>query len=514
MKSSIFISLGLLFFVISCSKDSSDREQLVIAQVGSKEITVQDFRINYEFGYAHLRRTDSGEDPRKQILDLMITEALLSEEGYRLGLQNNNEIQTRSAQLNSELIMEQVFTDKVLNKVKVDDEVIRDAIVRSTVSFKIRFYPANSYDGALYVRGLAQEIGFDQALDIISKSNEMGLISPSDFITPEMTWLDLDPDFLESISTLNPGELSTPIPVEDHWFIAEVMEINQQSLSEADIQNKWDQTKQILERNKASAAASVFVSSLMQPLDVKVDATSFRILASILWDWFNYDEPKLNLYYSIDSIKNQPFGILLQKHWNDILVQKTNGNWTIGDFINAYPKSRYPLRLEDEIEFTNNLKLNIGLTLRDAEMLKVGHEERLDESSYVIDSHKNWMDKWVFRAYRETLVDSLKITDEDLVHHYTQNMDKFRGGVNGNSEFDDIREWVEADLKQTHEHELIQREMTRLKQTAKITINEDVLESITLIPDSKNQTFLLFKRSTGAFAYPVVDPNWVPALIN
>ncbi len=512
--STLFSILLLSLFLFSCSSKVKDPEQTVLARVGSKEITVQDFRINYEFGYTHLRNTLPGEDPKKQILNLMIIEALLSNEGYRMGLQNSEEIKERSAQLTSELLVEKVFTEKVLKNVSVTDDEIQEAIIRSSVNFKLRFYPANSFEGAVYIRRLAQEVGFGQALEMVANSNEMGLISASDFVTPEMTWLDMDPDFLDAISTLKPGELSLPIQVEDHWFIVEVLEVRQNPLSDNDILNKWDRTKRILERNKATAGASTFVSSMMQPLDVRVDATSFRILASILWDWFKYEEPKLSLRYSHDSIRNQPFGRLLDNHWNDVLVFKSNGNWTIGDFIYAYPKSRYPIRLDDVQIFTENLKLNIGLTLRDAEMLKIAQKERLNASDYVKDSHKKWMDKWVFRAYRDILTDSLNITEDEIAHHYSQYSSKFTFRKDEIPELDTIKEWVKADLRQIKEHELIKLDLLRLQNASVISINEAVLDTITTVSDSNKQTFLLFKRSTGSFAYPVVDPNWSPSLVN
>jgi len=496
--------------MVACSDKTVKEHKVILAKVGSQEITVQDFKLNYEFGYAHLRKTGTNDDAKRQILDLMIAEAILSQEGYRLGLDKSEEIKVRSAQLQSELITEQVFIEKVIKNVSVTDDEVRDAIIRSAVSFKIRFYPANSYNGALYVRNLAKEVGFGEALELIASSSEVGIISPDDFVTPEMTWLDLDPNFLESISALQLGELSKPIPVEDHWFIAEILEIKQSPLSESDIQKKWAQTKNVLERNKANSGASEFVSNMMQPLDVRVDATSFRLLASALWDWFHHEEPKLSLIFSYDSIKDQPFGKLLQEHWDDVLVKKMNGNWTIGDFIQRYHKSRYPLRLEDKVVFTNNLKLNIGLTLRDIEMGKIGHNENVAESDVIIETHQKWMDKWVYRELRSAITDSIMISENEIEVYFSRNRTKFNVGSNGDVDFALVKEWVKSDLKQSKEHELIQQKLSQLKKVIPITINEEEFEKIETLPDSNNQTFLLFKRSTGSFAFPVVDPNWNP----
>jgi hypothetical protein len=218
----------------------------------------------------------------------------------------------------------------------------------------------------------------------------------------------------------------------------------------------------------------------------------------------------LSLIFSYDSIKDQPFGKLLQEHWDDVLVKKMNGNWTIGDFIQRYHKSRYPLRLEDKVVFTNNLKLNIGLTLRDIEMGKIGHNENVAESDVIIETHQKWMDKWVYRELRSAITDSIMISENEIEVYFSRNRTKFNVGSNGDVDFALVKEWVKSDLKQSKEHELIQQKLSQLKKVIPITINEEEFEKIETLPDSNNQTFLLFKRSTGSFAFPVVDPNWNP----
>jgi len=60
----------------------------------------------------------------------MINEALLSQEGYRLGLDNSERVKNQEAQLLEELLVEELFREKVDENITISDDEIKDAITK------------------------------------------------------------------------------------------------------------------------------------------------------------------------------------------------------------------------------------------------------------------------------------------------------------------------------------------------------------------------------------------------
>ena len=52
-----------------------------MARIGDEVITADEFLVAYEFGHGHLK---TGENPRREVLDLMIREELLAQEAERM----------------------------------------------------------------------------------------------------------------------------------------------------------------------------------------------------------------------------------------------------------------------------------------------------------------------------------------------------------------------------------------------------------------------------------------------
>ena len=73
------ILLALLLFSMQCEKAPSEKEddEQILARVGSSVITIDEFRNNYEFGFAHLKPK---KNSKKHYLVYMINEKLLADD--------------------------------------------------------------------------------------------------------------------------------------------------------------------------------------------------------------------------------------------------------------------------------------------------------------------------------------------------------------------------------------------------------------------------------------------------
>ena len=79
----IYLIIGL--FIFSCSDKVPENE--IIAKVGDRIITKDEFINSYEFSVELLRR---GEKPHRTYLNYMIKELLLSNEGFAKALNKSH----------------------------------------------------------------------------------------------------------------------------------------------------------------------------------------------------------------------------------------------------------------------------------------------------------------------------------------------------------------------------------------------------------------------------------------
>jgi len=82
---SVLAYTAFLFLLNSCSQQSQNAysEENVLVRVDDEVITAMEFKMNYEFGFNHLMRSN---DRKMEYLMHMTNELVLAQEGYRHGL--------------------------------------------------------------------------------------------------------------------------------------------------------------------------------------------------------------------------------------------------------------------------------------------------------------------------------------------------------------------------------------------------------------------------------------------
>ena len=179
----IVMLLIATIFNFNCGK-KTEPDQVVLAKVGDKVITAEEFRFNYEFGLPHLKL---GPNPKESYLNYMIKEELLALAGYDEGLDNSERVQRLENELTEELLVEQLFKKEVDDKITVTPDEIKDAIVKSSVKWKLRYWVEPSPDHANSVYAAMRKNGYGAVVDEILKSNPEIRMNMKDFETDYLT---------------------------------------------------------------------------------------------------------------------------------------------------------------------------------------------------------------------------------------------------------------------------------------------------------------------------------------
>jgi hypothetical protein len=499
-----FISTGY-----SCSEKTQVQDKIIVAKVGKSEISLEDFRLDYEFGFSHLK---TGPNRKLAYLDKMIDEKLLATKGYKLNLDKSERVQRLAKELQDELAIEQVFKDNVQAKVRISDQEIVEAINKAKVSWKLRYWWEPGKEFAESVCAFMRQHGYAETVEKILSNNPEINLKPGEFETPYMTWLDVAPELLAQIENLAIGEISDPVEMDQGYYIFQVVDIRRQPVTEYEYKDKADTFRKILRARKEQELNAQFIASLMIPKNVTTKGDAFSLLSRNLFEWYKNGDRSEDLYKAIADSRNEQACLQeIRKSLDKVLVTFEKDSWTIRDFLKRFNPREIKVTDKTDLNvFQSNFNDQIALTVRDYFLLKQGHKDRVERRPVVQMEIKRWKDKWVYQELRNQLTKSIAVSEDDARAYFEEHPSRFRIGPDDHPLYEKNMELAKRYAAHDQELQLLKSETENLKKQYAVVINRAVLDTLSTIEfeKSRSASVQIFKRSTNRMAYPVVDPSW------
>jgi len=511
----IFSQLSILFVLIfvllcqfNCTK-KSDREDVILAKVGNDVITVKDFLYNYEFGLPILK---TGTDPKKTYLDYMIKEKILAKQGVKLGLAKSARIVQLEKELTEELLVEEIFKKEVHEKINITPDEIKDAITKSKVKWKLRYWAEPNAEYADNICQAMRQRGYSSVVNDILNSNPEIKLKPQDFDTDYLTWLEVSPKLLDSIKDLPVGEISDPVELNDMFFIFQIVDIRREPLTDYEIQTKSKSFEKILFARKVQEKASQFVAEFMTPKNVVTKGESFRKIAKALKEWDEKDlDESANFFDAILSAEEDDAALFeLKNSLKNTLVTFEKGKWTIEEFLNRFHEKSIKLPSQGGNNFKSQLNQQIAINVRDHFFIKEAKKRKLDKSKKLQKELTQWSDKWVYEEIRGLLVADLDIKDEQIREYFDKFKDKYKIRWDDDPQFSSFKNQAKRDVYIRNTKQILNQKVDSLKNVYPIHINYAVLDTIQVIDFKKSKWISLqvYKQSSNRMAIPIVDPAW------
>jgi len=504
----LLLLILLTVFICNCSK-TVDQEQIVLAKIGHTIITVSEFKRDYEFGLPHLKK---GPDKKRSYLDLMIKEKLLSLEGFKLGLENSDRVKKLENDLVEELLIEELFKKEVHEKIEVAPDEIQDAIKKSTVSWKLRYWIEPSLDRAQQVSLAMQQAGYSTVLKNILDSNPEIDLKPKDFETSYLSWLEVPQNLLESLKDLPAGEISNPVEINGVFFIFQIVDIRRDGLTVNDLKSQADRFKQILFYRKVLEEAKHYISDFMTPKNVLTKGEVFRKLSNAFVEWKKNDKKdRMDFVDAVKSAKkNQPSLHKLKNSLQDVLVTFNNGNWTIAEFLDRFNPASVKAKLPDAKQIQSDLNQQIALEVRNYFMIKEARSRDLQEQSSLKEQLETWRHKWIYEETRDLFLENLTVNDDQIQEYFHQYGDRYKIKWSDEPTLEEFRSQAHRDAYIQKAKTILNQKIDSLKTYYPVSINHAILDTVTTIESQKSRWMSLqvFKRSSNRLASPSVDPAW------
>ncbi|MBT3180243.1 MAG: peptidyl-prolyl cis-trans isomerase [Candidatus Marinimicrobia bacterium] len=502
---------------LSCNKQqlSKHLDKVIIAKVGNSNITVDEFKMSFEMGFSPLK---AGGDPRTVYLNYMINELLLSLEGTHLGFDKHPYVQKRVKQRFYSNQLEAFYLSNIHGRVNVSENDIQNAIQKSTVKWRMLIWPIPTLDLAENVYNQAQQKSLVDYVNDILKKNEFKVQTIKDYETDWIDYLEIHPKYLSSISDLNIGAVSTPIPYGDGYALFQILDIHREGILDNELQY-GSKRKRILARLhniQTDSISHTILDSILTPMNIRLKGTVLEDFTDALFQWFKDGLPSrgdIISHVEIISDTSKPYLIKINQLLNKKLISSTQWDKTVRDYLGYMNYYRRELKNNNQSIETFRIVLitEIGRMIKNDTYVDIAERDSLGEHDKIYTDIKHWKKKWIYDIYRHNVVKDLDVTLSEMESYFKNRWKELDLADVDTTRFYKYKEDVyNALLYEKHQQE-VDDQLGKLRKKYPVWVNTDILDTLSL-PDSykDTQTSLFVRKNfSGEASVPTVDLQWI-----
>ena len=508
----IFIIIGLFFF--SCSKHNKISDDEIIAKVGDRKITVDEFINSYEFSVELFRR---GKNPHRNYLNYMIKELLLANEGFEKGLNNSHYVTSRIQHRIDNDLLESFYHKYVHNKVNIPDNKIEDAVKKSTIKFRLLIWPTRTLEQAAIAYDKASETDLKDYIQKQINKLEIKNATVKNFETDWFDYLSVPPPVLSKIKNLKIGKPSKPVPYEKGYAIFQILELKREPIKSDELKF-GSRRKKIYARLfniKSDSIVHHLMDSILTPLEIRVKNKTVDLMVEPLLSWIKdgiTDKGTLvgNIKAASDTSKD--YMIKLKNLLNVQLYSSKDGVYTVEDYFNYMNYHRKVINLaKNPFDLKNRLVTEIGKMIKNKKFIKIAKKDGYSDSTKIKNDIRRWEEKWTYDVYRDYLIKNITVTKNEMKKFFKNHWRELRIANVDSTKFYKYENDVYNMILFKKHSILLAKEIERLKKKYKIWINEKELAKLDSSKDNKSKDFTLFtvKNFSGEFLVPTVDLQWL-----
>jgi hypothetical protein len=411
MKSYLII-ITFIFLVFNSLAQS---DESIVAKVGNDKITAREFKLRLELSPYLPKDLDMSKDSVKyDLLYSMIAEKLWALKAKDMGIENTQEFDFFFRPIEDLFVRDALFKQEIESKNSVSAMEMEKGIYKSQFTQLIRFIPAK--DSATSFNIYKRLI---QSLNIDSTINSFSLI---DDTTIGVKFGDLDLETIEdTIYSLKKGTFTNPVKFNDSWIIFYCLDNIFTPINISDQQTTND-IKKIIKRRKLEILYNNYRNKLLSGTYIKLNPIAISLLSNSFWKVLKLKSPVVD--------KEKEYFELNEKDFKDILssLNKTELNTQLFELkekeLNVYNLlstiafSGFSItRLDSFTVYSKTV--SIAKKFIEEQILTMeGYKKNYNLLPAVQNDLKMWKQKYLAQMFMISVLDSIKVTEEDLSNFY------------------------------------------------------------------------------------------------
>jgi hypothetical protein len=488
-------------------------KSVIVAGVGNRAITAQEFLFSYEFGPAFTKRES---DSRHHYLNFMVYEKLLALEGYERRLDTSGEARQTLAEFEGDLATEELYKDDIRSKIRIPESDIHRGIRKEREQLSVRWLYAwrkgrlDSLYGQLR-SGVSFDSLFNAQLTDSVKADDRSM---------ETTLFKIErknPALAAVLDTMSAHSLSSPIPTPDGYYL--VMLVNRWTnplVTESEGIRLHSDVERAMVEQKSDSLSDLYIKRMMEGRHPVIIRKSFDILQTYLAELVL--GPKKFSEWNLAERLSDRWGALEFRDpisfERQALAELSTRKFTARNFLNWYHAREYNLRLNSSSPqaFFLSLEAMVWRMVRDRLLTDRAIGRHLQHRENVRKQLQWWRDKIVYKLVRAGISDSIQSGDPLLRNYYDAHRRDYRGKQGDTLSFEKAKDDVQRDFYSFEMTKRLLHRLLRLKEKYKVVVREDNLKGLPIEDEFDPRAIDVYGvKKGGTFprpAFPSIDYEW------
>ncbi|RJP56341.1 MAG: peptidyl-prolyl cis-trans isomerase [Ignavibacteriales bacterium] len=495
----------LLFFLASLVKlpaqslfgelnNNSIQPYEVVAKVGDKAITAEEFFYSYEYGPTFPKRMENS----KQIhLKYLINEKLIALEGYNENILTDDGVGILYKDINADLATEEMFKDEILNTIEIDEVEVDSIVKDKQIEVELKWlYSPDIESAKQFMSALNNNATFDSLFNM--QINDSVFLDMRSMTSSVYSLKKNNPLLAQIIDTMKAGNYSSPIHVNDEWYIVKLENIWKDMVTNQTEYGKlYFEAKQAALKFAMDKESGKYVDNLLRNENPTIKKDAFDLLRSYLGKFVLPNE-KYNNWNLEGNLERALSALGLQRgeQYPGIeLVTSDNNSFMVDEFLLWYRNRSLQIKFDETNfdTFSASLESMIWRMVRDKLLTMRAESKGYFEKDWVKTQSSWWRDKVAYSAMRQKIANSVLLESAEV-------------NQNGDSK--------KSVSEQSYK---LMEKMLRVIQQAKkkydVEINEDVLSKVNVSTVNNPKAVDFYTAKTGGLIprppYPTIDNEWV-----
>ena len=413
------IFIFILFFIIGSS--NSRAQSNIIAKIGDKEITKDEFKLRYELSPRILSSDHSDTDSLKlKFLYSLLAEKLWTIEAVDKGLSNSEDFNFYYKPIEKMYVRDELFKTQIKDNVIITDSDISRGI--------------SKYIKILQIRTLASDDS-SKIFNIYSRLNDVGSIDSLLMVIPEpipettlleIKFGDLNNENLEDVLyLLNSNEYTIPIQNGDNWFIFE-LNSTKPNIPEVSQNKLQDDVEEIIRNRRTRNLYNEFYKKQFSGYTLKADEKVFIKISQAFYKEIK-NRMKLNPpddtsdnYYLVESDILNVKDDLGTDFLNRTLFNSKYGPVKVYDFISDLTLVDVSFKEVNQPVINKVLSNELKRFMQQETISRAGYDMGIQFSADVKFHLDLWRDNLLMQMLKNSFNSEIIITESEVKNYYSE----------------------------------------------------------------------------------------------
>ncbi len=412
MKRALLLSfVTVLLISFGCSK--TPREDLVVAVVDIKEITIGDFeRISEVMEDKYLPETDDLEG-KKLLLKHIINKEVMAIKAKAAGYEHEEGFISFWKRWKNPFVVAALWEHHVRKKITVTDKMVDAYFEKMQWEFTIRQLVLPEEEDALEMR---EKIMAGEDFAEMAKKYSLGPASEEGGFVGSSTIGDMHWWIEDTLYEMEEGDVSPPLRTNTGYALIKV-ERRRKVLPVHDREYAEKRVRAIEEKKGMEA--------LKKKIEKEIEMTWSTDAINIAYDALPDDIPFQDIIDYKVTRENAPELDIPEEYKDMVICQYMDGSFTLRDFEDAYELAGLPSR--PRRQYGREHVMQIVHRLIFDEVLPVYAEQmygilEIPEIKEQLDKRKE--EFLVYSLYQDQIADEVAVTERDIEYYYNDHIDE------------------------------------------------------------------------------------------